>query len=859
MTQPGALSRRIVLLASLLLLLGVPSARALDPAKAATQYHLDTWGVKDGLPPHSVTDIEQSRDGYLWLATQGGLVRFDGVKFSVYDSTNVPAMPQPLVWTLSPSHDGSLWAGAYGAGVLRYKDGEISAFPTGREAPYGFIAVYEDTQGRLWTAHSTWGFLRYKGTEVDFERKIQAPRAILDDGHGAVWAGTWGDGLVRVRGDQVENVGPELGFEGGRFIAVLNLGHSGTLWIGGRDGLSAYRDGKFKRYTTEHGLPDNDVKAVLEDRDGNVWVGTTHGLVRMRDGVISSPLLKANGLMDDQALALHEDDEGGIWVGGRACVARLRDTSITMVTAQEGLRVDAISQVLPSKNGGVWVATYGGGVAYLKGGQVTSYDADTVGLANGFVGALHEAKDGSLWFGIGSNELCRLRDGKLTVIQTGKRYPKSLGEDESGGLLVGLSRAGLHRIVGNEVIPYKTADGQPIEDTHIHAILPRRAGGFWLASNTGLGHVVGGTLFRYSEKEGMPKGDAYALHEDADGVVWVAHAKGLYRLKDDRVTAFTGQKGLHENSIYSVLEDRTGHLWFNSNAGILSAARADLNAFAEGRSKLLETKVYGSQQGLKLAEFRGPVVQRGGQTADGRLFFPSTLGVVTIDPANVKVDAKTPPVIVETVVLDGKAAIARDGLTVPAGTDKVEIHFTALTYTVPEKATFKYRLEGFDRSWVDAQHVRSAHYTKLPPGRYRFHVLAANSDGAAGETGASFTFEQLPQFHQRLWFRALMGILVAAGIVGVHRLRVYQLKASERALARKVQETVAHLKTLRGLLPICAKCKKIRDDKGYYVQIETFVKENSYAEFSHSICPECLKELYPDYYETTTTSDKPAS
>jgi ligand-binding sensor domain-containing protein len=859
MTHSGPLARRIVLLAiaNALLLTGAP-ARALDPAKAATQYHLDTWGVKDGLPAHSVTDIEQSRDGYVWLATQGGLVRFDGVRFTVYDSSNVPAMPQPLVWTLSPSHDGSLWAGAYGAGVLRYKDGEVGAFSTGREAAYGFIAVYEDTQARLWAAHSNWGLLRFKGSQIELEMKMTAPRAILDDGHGAIWAGTWGGGLFRIRGDEAETVGALQGFEGGRFVAVLNLGRSGTLWIGGREGLSAYRDGKFKRYTTADGLPDDDVKAVLEDRDGNVWIGTTHGLVRMRDGVISSPLRKANGLADDQALALHEDDEGGIWVGGRACIARLRDTSITMVTAQEGLRADAISQVLPSRNGGVWVATYGGGVAHIDGDRITSYDPKTAKLPNGFVGALYEAADGALWFGVGSNELCRLRDGKVTVHQTAKQYPKAIAEDEHG-LLVSMTRAGLHRLSGSDVVPYKTVDGEAIMDTHIHSLQPRRAGGLWMVSNLGLGYLVGGKLVRYPPTAGLPKGDTYSVYEDADGIVWVAHAKGLFRLKDERFAGFPEQKGLHENSVYTVLEDKTGHLWFNSNAGVLSVARADLNAFAEGRSKSVPTKVYGSQQGLKLAEFRGPVVQRGGQTPDGRLWFPSTLGVVTVDPANVKVDSKAPPVILEKVVVDGHPTVARDGLTVPAGTEKVEIHFTGLTYTVPEKATFKYQLEGFDSAWVDAKHTRSAHYTKLPPGRYVFRVVAANSDGFASEKGAALGFEQLPQFHQTWWFRALLGIFVVAGIVGAHRLRVYQLQASERALARKVQETVAHLKTLRGLLPICAKCKKIRDDQGYYVQIETFVKEHSYAEFSHSICPDCLKELYPDYYETTTTSDKPAS
>ena len=851
MTSSRTRCRAFLAVLAVTLALAAPPASALDPAKAITQYHLDTWGVKDGLPAHSVTDVEQSRDGYVWLATQGGLVRFDGVRFTVYDSSNVPAMPQPLVWTLSPSRDGSLWVGAYGAGVLHYKDGELKVFQTQRPAAFGYIAVHEDTEGRLWAAHSNMGLVRYKDGKIDLDKKISAPRAIFDDGRGNVWVGTWGDGLVRVRGEQVDNVGPDQGFGGGRFVSVMALSRTGTLWIGGREGLTSYKDGVFTTYTTKDGLPDNDVKAVLEDRDGNVWIGTTRGLACMRNGAISSPLRKANGLLDDHALALHEDDEGGIWVGGRASVARLRDTSLTMFTQQEGLKVDAISQVVASRDGGAWVATYGGGVARLKDGQVTSYDVEGARLPNGFVGAMHETSDGTLWFGIGSNELCRLQGGKLTVIPTGKRYPKAFGQDEQGRMLVSMSRAGLFRLEGAEFVPYTTADGQHVADSHIHSIQPRAAGGLWLSSNKGFAGLVDGALRRYTSADGLPDGDAYGLYLDGDGTGWLAHAEGLFRFKGDRFTGFADQPGLYENSVYSIVEDGEGNLWFNSNAGIYRVARADLNAFAEGRAQAVPTKRYGSQQGLKLAEFRGPVVPRGARMPSGEIWFPSTLGIVIVDPANLKVDRKEPPVVLEKVVVDGQAMPARDGLTVPAGAEKVEIHYTALTYTVPEKATFRYVLEGFDRDWVDARHSRSAHYTKLPPGTYRFRVRAANSDGVGHEQGAALSFRQLPQFHQTIAFRAILALLVMAGVVGMHRFRVYRLEESERTLARKVQETVAHLKTLRGLLPICAKCKKIRDDQGYYVQIETFVKENSYAEFSHSICPDCLKELYPDYYEDT--------
>ena len=833
--------------AALTLALAVP-ARALNPTTAITQYGLDSWGVRDGLPGSPITDVVQTRDGYVWVTTKGGLVRFDGTRFTLLDLSGVSGLKRKLMWSCAAGRNGELWAGAEATGILRYKDGVASVLPAS-EVWYGFVAVQESMDGSLWAANAAWGLIRFRGGKIDLRNKIELIRTIVEGPDGAIWVGTWGSGLYRVREKEVTHFGPEQGLDE-RLVSKLAWSRNGTLWIGTRSGLYSFREGQFRKFTTKDGLPHEDVKAVLEDRDGNLWIGTAGGgLCRYHDGVFSV-WRKADGMIDDQILALAEDDEGGLWIGARGSLARIRDTNFKVYTMGEGLRADTILQAEAASNGGVWVSTYGGGVSRLTGGRVETHD-HTGGLPNDYVGPIHASPDGTLWMGIGSNELVRLRNGTLTRIDTFKRYVKSIGEDDRG-LLVGLSQIGLHRLENGRVVPFKTADDETIDDKFIHTIHTGADGTLWLGSNRGFARLRDGHLTRFTESAGLSGADVYSVLEDRDGTLWLGTASGLERFKDGKGQRFAGQPLLSDNSVFTVLDDGAGSLWFNSNDGVVRVERRELEELAAGRRAHLAAHVFGSEEGLRLAESTLPTVQRACRTADGRMWFPTSLGLAVVDPTRLVTDRKVPPVFVEGLVVDGKAAPARDGIELAAGTENVEIRYTALSFTRPERATFRYRLEGFDRDWKEAGGKRLAQYTKLPPGRFTFHVRAANSDGVWNETGASLVLVQQPRFRQTLTFR----LLVLAGIVGLvvagHRLRVRQLEAREEKLKQSVDDAVAQLKILRGFLPICANCKKIRNDEGLFIQIESYLREHSYAEFSHSICPDCMVKLYPGFGKTET-------
>jgi ligand-binding sensor domain-containing protein len=819
-------------------------ARALDPAKEVTQYRLDTWGAKEGLPAQTIRDIKQSREGYIWIATQT-LVRFDGVKFTVVDTTTGKGTV-PAISSLAASPDGGLWVGTRNTGVLRYRDGNV----TPSKRPLDLLrgpAILTSRDGALWAVARD-GLARFRDGRVDLQLAERAEvRALVETPDGAVYAGLWDaprGALLRVRDGELTYFDKADGLSD-RHVTALCAGRDGTLWIGTRNGLNAFKDGRFRTYGEREGLLNEVVSALLEDRDGNLWVGTGGGLYRFRDGRFSA-LHKADGLADEHVSALFEDDEGGLWVGGRGIVGRLRDTSVTMYTAREGLSVDAINETVSAREGGVWVGTYGGGVSRLKDGRFTNFGR-AAGLTDLSVGAMYEARDGTLWFGVGSNELMTLRNGRARAFDTGGRYVLAIHEDQQG-LLVALRDAGLFRLENGRLVRYRTPAGEEVKEGYLRAILIGRNGTMWIGDG-GIARIEGGR--RVQPKEHQFSRLVYSLHEDADGVIWVAAGLGLMRLKNDRLTRFENQPYLWGNPLASILEDASGHLWINSDKGILRVAKSELDDVAEGRRERATVRVFGPQDGLSLEEMRAPTVQRASRTADGRLWFPTPLGLARIDPAHLVRDAKAPPVVIEQVVIDGKAARASNALVIPAGAQKVELHFSALSYTLSERATFRYWLEGFDAEWVDGGTKRMANYTKLPPGAYRFHVRAANSEGVWNETGATLAFSQQPRFHQTVTFRLACIVGVGVAIFSMHRLRVRQLKARERELSRKVQEAMAQVKVLRGLMPICSNCHKVRTDQGAYVNMEAYLQENTDAELSHGVCPDCITLLYPDYARAT--------
>jgi ligand-binding sensor domain-containing protein len=845
MTESWTRISRLIVTAAALLLACAPSSLALAPWKAISQYRLDAWGVNDGLPAQTIKAITQTSEGYVWLATTK-LIRFDGVRFTTFDTVDDKAKLPPI-GALAASPDGSLWMSASAGGVFRYVDGRLTRAPAPLEWLRG-PGILAARDGSVW-APGRAGMVQVRDGVVALQSQTPITAQVIAEAtDGSVYAGLWDDsvgGLVRLQGGVATFFGQADGLAS-RHVTALAAARDGTLWIGTRHGLTAFRGARFRTYGITDGLSSDVVSALHEDRDGSLWIGTRGGgLCRRRDDRFTC-LRKADGLVDDHISALFEDNEGGLWIGGRAGLGRLRDTSVTMFTAREGLTLDATVETFAARSGGVWVGTAGGGVSLFKDGRSITYDR-RAGLPDDTIGALYEARDRSLYFGVGSNRLVRLRNGRAETINTGNRYVLAIAEDDEG-LLLALREAGLVRYRAGRLEPFRTADGQQIKDPFIHVLHRARDGSLWSGAG-GLVQVRDGTVRRPASLAKVP-GNPFSIYDDAEGVLWVGTGRGLVRIERDVMTTYDTVPDLRDHRLDTVLEDASGDLWMNSSIGILRATKRELNDVAAGRRRDVNVQVFGTQDGLILEEMRAPTVQRGCQTGDGRMWFPTPLGLAVIDPRHLIRDTKAPPVRIEKVIINGIAMDPVDGLRIPARADKVEVHYSSLSYTLPKQATFRYWLEGFDAGWVEAGTARIAHYTKLPPGTYRFRVIAANSQGVWNEQGARLTIVQRPRFHQTAAFRisVLLGVILA--IVLVHRVRVHQLKVRERELTQRVDESMAQIKVLRGMLPICASCKKVRTDQGTYVAIESYVQQHSYAEFSHGVCPDCLVSLYPEYAQS---------
>jgi hypothetical protein len=329
----------------------------------------------------------------------------------------------------------------------------------------------------------------------------------------------------------------------------------------------------------------------------------------------------------------------------------------------------------------------------------------------------------------------------------------------------------------------------------------------------------------------------------------VATRGGLSRYQNGHFFNIRESDGILDNFIFSVIDDEQGSLWLGSGKGICRVPKTDLNALAGGKKQKINAMTLGYRDGLRTASLVAgtqPSVCRG---EDGRFLFCTLKGLVMVSSANQTINRQVPPVYIEDVLINKQEKPAGQPVDLPPGSGEVEIHYTALSYVAPEKVLFKYQLEGLDAGWVDAGQRRFAHYANLPPGSYRFRVIACNNDGVWNENGASYSFRLPPHFYQTRWFPVLALALLLGLAGGAYRLRIHQLQANERKLQRRVEEALAEVKVLSGLLPICGGCKKIRDDKGYWNQIESYISQHADIKFSHSLCPDCLRRFYPDCAE----------
>lgn len=786
-----------------LFLLSVSPALALDPEKAVTQYGHDLWTVDQGLPQNSVQAVLQTKDGYIWLGTQEGLVRFDGVGFTVFDRQNAPLMKDAGVLALCEDRDGSLWIGTRSGGLLRLKANVFEAFDTSRGLPDDRIrSIYQDREGRVWVGTEA-GVARLEGTRFVLPAELESHRFVvlaIAEAEGALWLGTDGNGLVRLSADGLKVFTRQQGLSDNSVLA-LHTDREGSLWIGTRHGLDLYRGGL--RPGPGRAATLATVAAIQEDRDGSLWVGTRgSGLVRFSHGRWSR-FSEKEGLSSNVVLAVYEDREGSLWVGTEgAGLNRLKDVKFTNYGKPEGVANEMIVTIYEDRRGDLWMGSYGGGLFRLRGDKVQAFTRRQ-GLSSDLVTTLEEDRQGNLWVGTDGGGLNRLREGTVHQIRRRDGLPSdritAIHEDREGGLWVGTYGGGVARLRAGrfEIL----GPGQGLGSDLVLNITEDRDGRIWIGTDgAGIAVLEGGRFRRYTTKQGLAHDSVYRILEDDDGVFWIGTYGGLSRLTDGQIVSVRRSDGLLDDRIYQILPDDRGWFWMSSNRGVFRVDKKMLNEFLDGRRKGVQSVVYGTADGMRSAECNGNTQPAGWRARDGSLWFPTTRGAVRIDPQRILTNKLPPPVVIEEVRVDKSRLALAEEVVVPPGRGEIEIHYTGLSFVAPGRVRFMYQLEGFDTEWVDARSRRVAYYTNIRPGSYVFRVTAANNDGVWDETGASLALRLRPRFYQAPWFYPLCGLAVVLLGAAAYRVRVRQLAAREAELAHLVAERTHALSQANDML-----------------------------------------------------------
>lgn len=829
-------------------------ASAQDSPNTTTQYVHEVWRTADGLPVNSVPAIRQARDGYLWIGTQEGLVRFDGARFTVFDSANAAAITNNYFTSVLVDRGGSIWAGTFGGGVVRFRNGVLAAQDIGGSAKNRRVrCLYEDTRGAIWIGSDA-GLTRWldgRATSFDVTQGLPggAVTSLCEDRDGDLWIGTRTGGLSRLKSTGSIDILNLDGFPATRSILCLATDRAGRIWIGtGGHGLWCYENGRVRGYTIAQGLPNNTVRSIFEDRDGDIWIGTDGGVCRLA-GETFARYGSGDGLAATVVLAICQDIEGSLWIGTLgAGMHRLRPSLFLTYGRGEGLSHDNTMSIYEDRSGHMWIGTMGGGLNHLKDGKLTSYTTKD-GLPSNFILSLWEDLHGTLWVGTTAG-LGWLKNGVIGKFDSPQAPAgitiSALYVDREGVVWIGTAGGGLLRYRDGGFTAYGRQQG--LQSDSVWAIHQDHEGALWIGTMGGGLHRLRDDMVTFVGSTDTIGGDiVFTIHEDRAGAIWVGTNGGLCRLQGGTITKYSTRDGLFSDTIFRILEDSRGNLWMSCNKGIFRVKKQHLLDYAAGRSVSVASVSYDAADGLRNVECNGGAQPAGWRDTRGRLWFPTNGGVAAIDAEGIEGNRVIPPVTIEEVFVDQKRVETTGTGALSPDSRSFEFHYTALSLLVPRRVRFRYCLEGFDKDWVEAGGRRTAYYTSIPPGSYRFRVVASNNDGVWNQAGAVYAFSLPPHYYQTYWFYGLCALVVALAIGLAHRLRIRQVQARERALGIRVDEALAHIRVLRGMLPICASCKNIRDDKGYWNQIEMYIREHSEAEFSHGICPDCMKKLYPDF------------
>lgn len=770
----------------------------LDPSKEMYQYSHRVWQKKDGMPQNSVHAIVQTRDGFLWLATDEGLARFDGLQFTVYNTRNTPQFVNNQVRSLYEARDGTLWIGFVEGGIVSLSSGTFTRFSKVRSfltatiwnvfedhshmlwfcSPSGLLrfspadsshavftessglpyinvlSVVEDTAGTILASTKFGISLLKNGRFVRYPSITSPVRHLHRDDTGAIWFIADNKSVAKLNSDSTVTMSciPE-----GTNTAMVNTFYedrAGTLWIGtAANGLVRCSRGKYSIFTSDDGLSSTSAESIFEDREGNLWVGTTGGGLNRFSNTKFTTYLPSSGPV--MVWSIYQDRAGTLWGGAESGVLlRLEKGKFVPAFSKAPQFANAPQAILLDRSDVLWIGSRSGvhRIPHWRKKILTPADYHVFDV--GSVNAITEDAKGHIWFGT-SKGLLSWENGK----------------------------------------PQKVAIGKSDVSNDVRAVYEDKRGDLWLCTSTnGVIRMHDGSFFVYDSSKGMPSLHVMSVHEDDDGMLWFGTLNGgLVRWNGEKFSKLSYAQNIFDETIFSIQDDRLGNLWMSSNNGVFRVSKNDVNAAADGTLPAIRYDAYGMSDGMKSDECNGGFQNAGVTAQDGTLWFPTTVGYVMVNPQSLPMNRIPPSVVIEHFSADKKTIVPAAHVEIDPGAGVLEFTYAGLNFTAADKVRFKVLLEGFDAEWIDVGTRRFVSYTNIAPGSYRFRVIAANNDGVWNDTGASFAFVLLPHFYQTSWFY----LLCVAGIAlsGAVTHKVYR-RSKDRTLiaSRRQAQLEARLK-----------------------------------------------------------------
>jgi ligand-binding sensor domain-containing protein/serine phosphatase RsbU (regulator of sigma subunit) len=817
-----------------------PTVRGLDPTRPITEYRHSVWTVDNGLPQNSAQALAQTRDGYLWIGTQEGLVRFDGLNFTVFSKDNAPAVTDKYIAGLLETQNGTLWGGGFNGCLFSMQNGVFRKHTIDATAEVRTLCEW---QGRVWVGTSKGLYLWERGdsTLQHFTRQNGLPDNAVsslaaDTLNGILWVGTQ-RGLCALRptsattntnsqtkvnakaqGYTFQTLGTKDGLAD-ETIRSLMVDSKNTLWIGSQGGLQqavwsgngsggdkASQSGNaslriLSTFTDKSGLSDNVITALYEDSEHTLWVGTaTQGLMRRTATQHTFETYQTkDGLSSNEINTLLQDHEGMIWCGNAVGgLNRFANASFTTYSRENGLNAGFVWTMLEVQDGALFFNTNEAGVARFHNGKFTFLTKERNGLLSNAGGAIAEAKDGTLWVGSAESGVSCLKNGRVVKTYTTQNgllgnNIRVLLEDSKGRMWIGSWNGGLQCLENGRFTNFTEQEG--LCNPQLRAIVEGRDGTIWIGTSGGLNALRPNAtrLEAYTTANGLTKNHVIFLTEDSEGVLWLGmRGGGLHRYKNGKFTHISTEQVLFDETVYSIVDDGDGHFWMSNNLGVFRVSKAELNACMDGKQARITCTVFGKADGMKVVECNGGRTPAAWRSRDGRIWFANAAGVVVVDPRKIYKNPIPPTVIVEEMLVDGvllQKPTAAAAHTLPSNAEKLEFRYTATCLTAAERVKFKYILEGYDKEWQEVGNRRTAYYNNLPHGRnYRFRVIACNNDGVWNDVGAWQEFTITPFWWETWWFYGLCVMFVSGSAWQGFRWRTSRLRAKAEELERLVDE-----------------------------------------------------------------------